>query len=160
MIEIKMDAGRAFARFSKAGIPEAVRNNLRRTLPQLTKRLGTEIEAAMDRDLKSHDNLAVTKQMIENPTTISGRVQLVWTGSQAKRMVPVWLEGGTRPHEIVARNAKALSFFWPRVGARVAFKRVMHPGTRPYKLVENAMMRMEPDIVQTLINAVNEGVKK
>lgn len=63
-----------------------------------------------------------------------------------------YVSGGTRPHPIVARNAKALSFVWggpgsyvPRTspkgklgvvglpgvkgGKRVAFKSVKHPGT-------------------------------
>jgi hypothetical protein len=38
---------------------------------------------------------------------------------------------GTRPHEIVARRAETLTFFWPKVGAVVHFPRVHHPGTKP-----------------------------
>lgn len=38
---------------------------------------------------------------------------------------------GTRPHTITAVNRKALSFYWPAVSARVAFKSVNHPGTAP-----------------------------
>jgi hypothetical protein len=42
-----------------------------------------------------------------------------------------WIREGTRAHEIVPRQARALSFFWPRAGAHVTFARVWHPGTRP-----------------------------
>jgi len=41
----------------------------------------------------------------------------------------VYVERGTRPHEIVARRARALHFVWR--GAPVFFRRVMHPGTQP-----------------------------
>jgi hypothetical protein len=39
---------------------------------------------------------------------------------------------GARPHKIVAKNAPALVFFWPKVGRVVAFKSVNHPGNKPY----------------------------
>ena len=41
----------------------------------------------------------------------------------------VYVERGTRPHEIVARHARALHFVWR--GSPVFFRRVMHPGTQP-----------------------------
>lgn len=37
---------------------------------------------------------------------------------------------GARPHIIRPRRAKMLSFYWPKVGARVAFRFVNHPGNR------------------------------
>lgn len=37
---------------------------------------------------------------------------------------------GARPHVIRPRRAKVLSFYWPKVGARVAFLKVNHPGNR------------------------------
>ena len=42
-----------------------------------------------------------------------------------------WIIGGTKPHIIRARRAKALHFYWARVGRWVSFKRVRHPGTKP-----------------------------
>lgn len=43
-------------------------------------------------------------------------------------------EKGTRPHVIVPRRAGVLSFFWPKLGRRVFFARVNHPGNpaRPW----------------------------
>lgn len=40
---------------------------------------------------------------------------------------------GTDPHPIVARNARALRFFWPQVGPPQPryYRSVMHPGTKP-----------------------------
>jgi hypothetical protein len=57
----------------------------------------------------------------------------------------LYVEEGTRPHEIRAKNAPFLVFFWPKVGRVVHFKRVQHPGTRPYKFLQRAQesaMRM------------------
>lgn len=55
---------------------------------------------------------------------------------------PLWVIGsddpialihhqGTEPHQIWARNAPLLVFFWPKAGGVVAFKMVNHPGTKP-----------------------------
>jgi len=43
------------------------------------------------------------------------------------------LEFGARPHTIKPKKAKALSFFWPRVGKNVFFRRVRHPGINKSK---------------------------
>lgn len=37
-------------------------------------------------------------------------------------------EKGAHPHRIVARRAPMLVFFWPKVGHRVRFRAVNHPG--------------------------------
>lgn len=37
---------------------------------------------------------------------------------------------GARPHVIRPRRAKVLSFYWPKVGQRVALRHVNHPGNR------------------------------
>lgn len=50
-------------------------------------------------------------------------------------------ELGSKPHKIVAKNAPALSFFWPKVGKQVAFKSVNHPGTPAYRWAELGMER-------------------
>jgi len=57
----------------------------------------------------------------------------------------LYVNEGTKPHEIKAKNAPFLVFFWPKVGRVVHFKRVWHPGTRPYKFLNRAQesaMRM------------------
>ena len=47
-----------------------------------------------------------------------------------------FLEGGTRPHAIVAKRGRALRFV---VGGQVMFRRrVWHPGTRPFHFMRNA----------------------
>ncbi len=55
-----------------------------------------------------------------------------------------FIEYGTRsyrttgPTPIVARRARFLRFYWPKVGRVVFLKRVMHPGNKPYKFLWNA----------------------
>ncbi len=47
------------------------------------------------------------------------------------------VEWGTRPHIIRARNARMLRF---TMGGRDVFRRsVRHPGTRPYRFMQNAL---------------------
>lgn len=50
-----------------------------------------------------------------------------------------WIEFGTKPHVIQVRKpAGAMTFFWEKVGARVFFKKVNHPGNRPYFFMRGA----------------------
>jgi hypothetical protein len=140
-------------------LPENVRSNLRRVLPDLAKRLGAKVEGNMDERLQSHVHLKVTKQLIENPTSISAKVALVWTGDAKKKLVPLWLEEGTKPHLIEARNAPVLAFFWPKINAWFFGKRVNHPGNKPYRIFEDAVVAMTPEIRATIRAAVISGSK-
>lgn len=55
----------------------------------------------------------------------------------------LFLDKGTKPHEIRAKRAKVLAFFWPKVGSMVFTRRVSHPGTKPRftSMVETAFAR-------------------
>lgn len=55
------------------------------------------------------------------------RLRLYWPKKHAE-----FIDKGTRPHPIVARNRKFLRFRG-RDGRWVFRRRVMHPGTRPYR---------------------------
>lgn len=60
----------------------------------------------------------------------------------------VWIEAGTRPHIIRAKNARALRF---EIGGRVVFaKQVQHPGTRPYPFAGPGMQQAERTLVREL----------
>lgn len=58
----------------------------------------------------------------------------------ARHSAPV--HEGARPHVIRAKNAAALSFYWPKVGRRVFFARVNHPGNKPNPFLRNAAHRV------------------
>lgn len=53
----------------------------------------------------------------------------------------LFMEEGTAPHKIHAKNAPLLVFFWPKVGRVVAFKSVNHPGTQPYNFLKEGSAR-------------------
>ena len=56
-----------------------------------------------------------------------------------------WIvEHGSKPHEIVARYAKALAFQWK--GAMRFFKRVQHPGFPGRKFVEKTREVVKPKL--------------
>jgi hypothetical protein len=75
---------------------------------------------------------------------------------------------GTKRHRIVARNARALFFFWPKVGAMTVVPRgggphgkigdkfyvgkgyVDHPGTKPNPFTIRAYKRWEPQVISEL----------
>lgn len=152
---IVVDASIANAKAQR--LPEDVRANLRRVLPSIGKRLGAAVEASMAAKLQSHTRLKVSKLMVENPTSLYVKVTLEWTGEARKRLVPLWLEEGTKPHEIVARNAPVLAFFWPKINAMFFGPRVNHPGTKAYKIVEDAFNPMRPEIVAQIERAVRSA---
>lgn len=54
----------------------------------------------------------------------------------------VWIEQGTAPHVIVPRRAQVLAFVVAgngKAGLMVFTKRVQHPGTRAYRILEDAL---------------------
>lgn len=57
------------------------------------------------------------------------------------------LEDGSKPHDIVAKNKKAL--FW--TGARHPVKKVRHPGTRAYPIVGSTMEKHADTIVGEVV---------
>lgn len=60
----------------------------------------------------------------------------------------MYVEAGTSPHIIRARNARALRF---QVGGRTVFaKQVSHPGTRPYPFAGPGMQQAERTLIREL----------
>jgi len=152
MITVKVDATSALARFGKSGIPDDVRRNLRALIPDLTRRLASRVDANLTAGLRTRRRLQVKSAMVENRQGITGRVTVVSTSEPL--MLPLWLESGTRAHAIEARNAKALYFFWEKMGTNVAFRRVMHPGFAGIHYAENAFRSMEAEIINTIKQSV------
>jgi hypothetical protein len=145
-----------FSRFGPSGIPVTVRNFLRPAIIDLTKRVGAQVNANLNSGLKSRRRLQVKSEMIENPSELIGRVSVVATAPPM--MLPQWLESGTAAHKIEAKNAKALFFFWNRVGRNVFFKSVNHPGFAGIHYLENAFESMKDEIKSTIRRAVSDGL--
>lgn len=158
-ITIKVDSRRAVAKFDR--VPVEVRNNLRRVLPDLTRALGRKVDEKLDRELKSRTNLQ-TKQELHETTKnqIYGVVSVVWAPGGSKAAVPLFLEEGTKPHEIAARNVSALSFFWEKLGQNVMFRRVMHPGFAGIHYMQRSFNEMKDQIVSELKDAAKTGARQ
>lgn len=75
--------------------------------------------------------------------------QQVSVGSDSP--VAIFIERGTRPHVIRARNARALRF--EGAGGTVYAKSVNHPGTRPNPVLGNALTDSEPAINELVADA-------
>jgi len=61
---------------------------------------------------------------------------------------------------IVARNARFLRFFWPKVGRVVFFRKVMHPGNKPYKFLYNATRSAYRVYGDAMSNSLDQAAKQ
>lgn len=166
-IEVKADAVLAKMR----SLPERLRNRLRVTLPGITRDLADKVRAKLTPGalgVSAQTGLSlfatsarlkpsVSARLIENVNTIKGRVFL--DPSIFPAVAGISLESGARPHVIEARNASALRFFWPKVGANVAFKRVNHPGFPGAFFMRDSLAEQVPEITEALRGALTDEVR-
>jgi hypothetical protein len=69
------------------------------------------------------------------------------------------VEWGSAPHEIIARNAKALH--WTDEAGQERFaKRVFHPGTQGQFIIQNAMAVKTEDIYAAIDEALDEATQE
>ena len=66
-----------------------------------------------------------------------------------------FIQKGTRPHVIRAKNAPMLRFYWPKVGRVVYFKSVNHPGTKPNRFYNRALQNWLPGAKADLSSIAN-----
>jgi hypothetical protein len=156
VVKVQVDTTNALARFGAQGMPVFVRNELRRVIPGLTRRLAAQVNANLDAGLKTRRRLVVKQEMVENPQAIYGRVTTVST--EEPYMLPEWLEDGTEPHVIRARSAGALAFFWSKLGKNVMFKQVNHPGFAGIHYTQNAFNAMESEIRRTINSIIKDAL--
>lgn len=101
---------------------EYVRSLIRREVALIT--FTTEHYARRSVPRKTGRTEALLRSSVESgPKKIIGVVE---SPSEVSRI----LDGGAGPHAIKPRKAKALVFYWPRVGSVVVFSSVRHPGVR------------------------------
>lgn len=68
-----------------------------------------------------------------------GAVWEVWTPTR----YALFVEAGTRPHRIDARNVPNLHFYWTRLGRWFTGPHVNHPGTRAYPFMGPGFLKAE-----------------
>lgn len=99
------------------------------------------------------DQTRATRESIEGEVdnTSNGATGEVGAGENAAR-----LNDGTRPHEIRARNAKALRF---QAGGGVRFARsIQHPGTKPDPFLDAAADAAGEEIERAVEHAIDEAL--
>lgn len=142
--------GQVFEVFPK--LDERARAQLRGQIPVLTKKLAERVRQKLQPGVlfKTTNRLlpAVRSEMVENTTQVYGRVYI----DQRKfpNVVAHTLESGSRAHEIVAKNASALFFFWGKLGKNVAFRRVHHPGFSGRSYMESSLNELRGQFVAEL----------
>jgi hypothetical protein len=158
-VTIKVDRGEIAAKFGRR-IPEAVRSNLRRMLPVVTRQVQERVWENELGLFKSAEHLmpATKARMVENVQGIVGQVYV--DPALFPPAAAASLESGSRPHEIAARSAGSLYFFWPRVGKYVFFQSVQHPGFEGRSYMQSALDVMAPQITETLRQAMIEDIQK
>lgn len=149
------------ARIKIQGIPEKVRQNLRRIIPPLTWKLKGLVEQKLQPGalFNRRPKWNIRATMNETPMELVGKV-FVDPASEGYVYAAIHEFGGqTKAHVISAVNARALYFYWAKVGAFVSFRTVNHPGS---KIPERSYMRssfheMEMQIIEKLQEARNVG---
>lgn len=91
-------------------------------------------------DLVKHNKTRKTYNSITQKATAKRATITSDTGKTDNKPTAAWLDVGTRPHEIKAKNAKFLSFFWPKVGKQMFLKKVNHPGTKANNYLTKAFI--------------------
>lgn len=70
----------------------------------------------------------------------------------------IFIESGSKPHEIKARRAKFLRF--EQDGQIIFRKRVFHPGTKPARFMQSARDVAESLATQTIESALNSAISR
>lgn len=148
MFDITVKVDRALLKMGK--LPDSIRNSLKAEMNIL-------VTAVRD---KARSNAAtffhvrtgayqksIKKSVRSSQTKVTGKVF-------SKSRIAHMLETGVRPHDIRAKNAKALAF----LGGTFAIE-VHHPGLQGHSVIGAAFMEMKSQIYDGLGEAVKDGIK-
>ena len=138
-------------RVTTKGIDRIVRNTrelVRKDLRRIMKRRMIELMRHYRADVKNNvpGRGGLKKYVVGRLTGITrgwrGEIRLNEPGKPYPKFLWDIIIGGSRPHPIVAKNAKALRFFWAKLGKVVFFKSVKHPGTKPNDFPSDVFRRV------------------
>jgi len=152
-ITIKVDPRKASERLN--ALPKAVRDNLRSLMPLIATTLSGSINQKLDNELKSRERLHVKAQMREGAKDIGVTVSL--TADPGPKLLPDWLESGTRPHMIFGKPY--LAFHWDRVGKDMVLRSVQHPGTQAYQFMARSLEEMRADVLAEIGDVVKKAAR-
>lgn len=109
--------------------------DLQRTLDDYRRTIAAPLRARIEQQLQQAAPVKTgnTKRNTRVSIATNNRNEIRYV-AEVKVAYAEYPEHGTRPHVIVARPGKVLSFHWPKLGRRVFFAKVNHPGNpaRPW----------------------------
>lgn len=148
MFDLTVKIDRALLRMGK--MPDSIRNALKAEVDALATKVrdkakanaGTFFQVRTGKYLKS-----IKKSVRSNKTSVIGKVF-------SNDPVAHLLEKGVKPHDIRAKNVKALAF----LGGTFAVE-VHHPGFRGHTVINSAFQDMVGEIQTGLDQAVKDGAK-
>lgn len=74
--------------------------------------------------------------------------------------IALYLEDGTRPHDIRPKHKAVLAFFWTKVGADVMFGGVRHPGTKALHFTKVEWFRGMADLRKKVDAAAHRSAER
>lgn len=79
---------------------------------------------------------------------------------ESRDKIAHFLNVGTKAHDIVARRAPALVFYWAKAGGVVRFKKVRHPGTRATRFEHIETAIGEPQLSAKADQAAERAIER
>lgn len=116
-----------------AGLAAALRQLQQQLAKRIEQATGT-VARRLEEKLQDEAPISPGYPGAPEPGGLRRSIRFDLTGSVASfvaSQVAEFIIGGTEPHEIFARNAPVLHFYWAKMGGFVSFARVSHPGTKP-----------------------------
>lgn len=89
---------------------------------------------------------------------VSGRITRVKLYNRTKYAAAI--DKGSKAHDIPARKAPYLVFYWHKMSRWVRTKSVRHPGTKPYRFLSNANLYAFQDLKTNLERKLSELARK
>ena len=131
-----------------SALGDALRKDLERQMRAVGQRTSADMTAELRRtspnitgDLYS----SITSRYTVTPNRVT--IDFVADAPYAEAVIK-----GARPHVIRAKNKKALSFYWPKIGGQAIFRSVNHPGNKPNPFWENVFKNSRRYIENALRN--------
>jgi hypothetical protein len=125
--------------------PELADRELYATMIAVTQALEGEVKDAMPK----RTGLTAASVNSDVSSTPAGLLGVVGSASP----IALFIEEGTKPHEIRAIHAKALAFHVGEGGPMIFAKAVRHPGTKAQHIFAKTLDRNEGNIVRQFENA-------
>ena len=128
----------------------ALGDALRKDLDRQMRRVGQEVAADMTNDLRlGSPNISgdlyssITSRYVVTPDRVV--IDFQADAPYAEAVIK-----GARPHVIRPKTKKALSFYWPKIGAQAVFRSVNHPGNKPNPFWDNVFKNTRSYIQRAL----------